>query len=76
MNFYNPFRCLSNKECKGYQYQETKEATCMLILRSCGAADSQIFQQNDISQIYEKGLLVEGQLSKCCTLAKFDQIQI
>ena len=59
MNCHNPVRCLSNKACKAFQYQGTKEATCMLILRSCGAVDRQIFQPNDISQIYEKGLLLE-----------------
>ena len=57
------FRCLSNKECRGYQYKETKETNCILIIRSCAGTDGQVFQQNDNSDIYEKGLLLEGKIN-------------
>ena len=63
--FFNYFRWLSNKECRGYQYKETKEATCMLIYKNCGGADGQVFQQNDNSHIYEKGLLFGNKLVYC-----------
>ena len=60
MNNLNYYRCLSNKECKGYQYQGSKEATCMLIHKNCKGGDGQVFQKNDRIHIYEKGLLLES----------------
>ena len=56
INCLNYYSCLSNKECKGYQYQESKEATCMPIYKNCGSEDGEVFQQSDGAQIYEKGL--------------------
>ena len=56
MNFLNYFRCLSNKECKAYQYQGSKEATCMPIYKNCTGTDGRVFQQNVTSHIYEIGL--------------------
>ena len=62
---------LFQETTKEDQYKETKETNCILILRGCDSTDGQAFQQKDNSDIYEKGLLLEGKLSKSCTLSKF-----
>ena len=47
-------RCLRTDKCKAYKYKETRQDNCLLIKQNSTAEEGQIFEQDAISEIYEK----------------------
>ena len=57
--FLNCLRCLSDNECKVYQYnRNSQEQNCLLIHRNSTVDGGEIFKLNKNSVTYKKGWLL------------------
>ena len=66
-------RCLNDYKCYAYQYKETGPRNCILIHSNCADANRQIFENNDNTPLFKKGLTFQNRSSKYQHLSQVDQ---